>query len=374
MHKRWRAGFLGLALLATLLPGPARAQDPNTDFTAYRALFSVAALGPARGASTVTGYTLMYRGAMTPAAFALATLPNGRSIWRFAGGQPNAEATRSSLQAACDRDAASAFGTGHPCRMVAEDGAVPALAATAFRPVQVRIGPFRAAPLMFHHGARAAEGVVIWSHGYGGPDADHRQRNVPGVLAMLNDAGWDVLRFDRDPADDTLPTALSTLLRGLPLLREAGYRRIVLGGQSRGGWQSIMAASERPDAVHAVLAMAPAAHGEAARPNNNLGAARDDFRRLLAGLPATGPRLAVAVFADDPYDPDPAGRAAMVAELAGHRSAPTLALFPEPPIVGHSGGNDWRFTRGQGPCLLTLVQGPPAAAPRGLRRNPCGGG
>ena len=64
----------------------------------YRALFSVAALGPARGVSTVAGYTLMYRGAMTPAAFALAALPDGRSVWRFAGGQPDAEAARARLQ------------------------------------------------------------------------------------------------------------------------------------------------------------------------------------------------------------------------------------------------------------------------------------
>ena len=35
------------------------------------------------------------------------------------------------------------------------------------------------------------------------------------------------------------------MLRALPLLREAGYGRIVLAGQSRGGWQSIMAAAER---------------------------------------------------------------------------------------------------------------------------------
>ncbi len=190
---------------------------------------------------------------------------------------------------------------------------MPALERPAFRPVQMTIGPFRAAPLMFHHGPQAAEGVVIWSHGYGGPAVDHRRRNLPGPLALLNDAGWDVLRFDRDPAEDTLPVALSTLLRALPLLREAGYRRIVLGGQSRGGWQSVMAAAERPDWVHAVLAFAPAAHGEAARPNN-LAAAAEDFRRLLAGLPASGPRLAVAVFAEDPFDPDPAARAAMVGD------------------------------------------------------------
>ena len=370
MHKRWRAEFLGLALI---LAAPARAQDPNTDFTAYRALFSVAALGQARGPAAVTGYTLHYRGTMPHAAFALAGLADGRSVWRFVAGQPDAVAARRTVQAACDRDAVAVFGEGQACRIIAVDGAAEALDRPAFRPVQAEIGPFRAAPLMFRHGPEAAEGVVVWSHGYGGPVADHRQRSAPGLLSVLNDAGWDVLRFDRDPAEDELPVALATMRRGLPALRRGGYRRVVLAGQSRGGWQSMMLAAEQPEAVHAVLAFAPAAHGEAARPNN-LAAAAEDFGRLLAGLANTGPRLAVTLFADDPYDPDPAARAAMVAEAAVRREAPTLAVFPEPPVRGHGGVNEWRFTRAFGACLLTVVQAPIAAVPRGVRRNPCGGG
>jgi pimeloyl-ACP methyl ester carboxylesterase len=255
--------------------------------------------------------------------------------------------------------------------MLAEDGTLPGRA--AFRPVQAAIGPFRAAPLMFRHGPRAAEGVVVWSHGYGGPTADHRVRPAPGALAALNDAGWDILRFDRDPAEDHLAASLSALGRGLPLLRAAGYRRIVLAGQSRGGWQSVMAAAERPELVHAALAFAPAAHGEAERPNNHA-AALADFARLLAGLPPDGPRLAVAVFEGDGFDPDPAARAALVAEAATRRRAPTLALFPENAARGHSGGFDWRFTSLHAPCLLTLVRAPDAAVARGLRRAPCGGG
>ncbi|MBR0649061.1 hypothetical protein GXW78_05260 [Roseomonas terrae] len=373
MHKRWRAGFLGLALLLAGWSAKAHAQDPNTDFGAYRALFSVAALGPARGPAAVTGYTLHYRGATSHAAFGLAALPDGRSVWRFVTGQPDVAAAREAVQLACNRDAARLLGAGHGCRVIAADGTVETLGRPAFRTIEAAIGPFRAAPLMFRHGPQSAEGVVVWSHGYGGRASDHRQRSAPGVLALLNDAGWDVMRFDRDPAEDDLPVALAGLRRGLPLLREAGYRRIVLAGQSRGGWQSVMLAAEQPEAVHAVLAFAPAAHGEAARPNN-LAAASEDFRRLLAGLPPAGPRLAVAVFADDPFDPDPAARAALVAEAATRRSAPTLALFPEPPIRGHSGVNDWRFTRALGPCVLTLVQAPAGAAPRGVRRRPCGGG
>ena len=84
--------------------------------------------------------------------------------------------------------------------------------------------------------------------------------------------------------------------------------------------------------------------------------------------------LAVTVFDGDSYDSDPAARAALVAELARRRGAPTLALFPAPPIRGHAGVHDWRFTLGLGPCVVSLVQAPAAAAPRGLRRNPCTGG
>lgn len=374
MHKRWRDGFLGFAALAAALAAtPARAQDPNADFAAYRALFSVGSLGGARGASTVAAFTLHYRAAMPHAAFALHVTPDGRSLWRFVSGQADGAAAARIAAESCSRDAARALGEGTTCRVLARDGAVDGRAGPAFRPVEARIGPFRAAPLMFRHGPQRAEGVLVWSHGFGGAAADHRNRPAPGVLALLNDAGWDVLRFDRDPADDLLPTALSTLSRALPALREAGYRRIVLAGQSRGAWQSVMAASERPDLVHAVLAFAPAAHGEAARPNN-LGAAMEDFSRLLAGLPAEGPRLAVAVFEQDPFDPDPAARAALVAQAAAARGAPTLALFPADQPRGHGGASDWRFTRAQGPCVLTLVTAPAAAAPRGLRRTACGGG
>jgi hypothetical protein len=99
-----------------------------------------------------------------------------------------------------------------------------------------------------------------------------------------------------------------------------------------------------------------------------------DFRRLLAGLPTGGPRLAVALFTEDAFDPDPAARAAMVADLASGRGAPTVVLFPEPPVRGHTGVNDWRFTQSYGPCVVSLVQAPAAAAPRGLRRSPCTGG
>lgn len=362
--------FLALAALAAS-PSPAAASD---DFESYRTVFSVGALGVRSGPSLVTGWTQHYRGAQPHAAFAYASLPDGRNVWRFVSGQPTPAAARTAAQEGCDRDAA-ALQPGLTCRIAALDGTVidapPGTPRIA--PRGQAIGPFRSAPFLYLHGPEEAQGIIIWSHGYGGPARDQRYTPLPGFLAPLNDAGWDVFRYDRDPLEDDIAVALPRLVRALPMLQRAGYRRIVLGGQSRGAWQSILAATERPELVDSVIAAAPAAHGEAGEANN-LGVAIADFRRALAGLPANRVRLAVLLFEGDPFDPNPAERAELVATLAASRAAPTVALFPNTGPTGHSGAHDWRFTQRHTACVLTFLNAPVPATLRGVRREACGGG
>ncbi len=358
-------------ILVLLLVGVLRqaAAQPTQDESAYREVFSVAAFGsPNPSLSAAASFVLAYRGVMPNAAFALARDAEGRSAWGYVGGasgSPEAEA------AAIERCRRALGQLQAECRLFASNAARPG-GGPAVPLAEGTIGPLRWAPLMLRRGPQAARGVLVWGHGYGGPDRDNRNQPTPPFVSLLNDNGWDVLRFDRHPGDDTLYASLPRLTAALPALRQAGYRRIILGGQSRGGWQAIMAASERPDLVEAVIATAPAAHGEWTR-GNNLGAAIDDFRRLLAGVPE-GPRLAIVLFEGDDFDPDPARRAAMLEAKAAERQAPTLALWPEPPLRGHGSGNDLRFALGYAGCLLSLVQAPEAAAPRGLRRAACGGG
>jgi pimeloyl-ACP methyl ester carboxylesterase len=363
-----------LGALVALAPQGRPARAETAAEADYRAAFSAARLGlPPPSSALATEFGAHYRGALPHAAFAMARDAAGRSAWAWVSGQPSPAAAEAAALERC-RSRAGPL-TGAECRVVARDGAVegaPAVVPLA----EGSIGPFRRSPLHLVRGPEAARGAVVWGHGYGGPDRDNRRVPAPGYASILNDAGWDVLRFDRHPGDDSLYTSLPRLLAGLPALRAAGYRRIVLAGQSRGGWQAVMAAAEAPGLVDAVIATAPAAHGEAQRPNN-LGAALDDFRRLLAGLPAQGgPRVLIALFEGDDYDPDPEGRAMVVETLARDRTAPLLALWPSAAsgIRGHGGANDWRFTRLYGACVLTLVQAPEAAAPRGLRRDACGGG
>jgi pimeloyl-ACP methyl ester carboxylesterase len=367
----WSRIWLFLAGLAAAVP-QARASQPE-DEAAYRATFSAENLGSARpGPSVVQGFTMHYRGAMPNSAFAMARAEDGRSAWGLASGRPTPDAAQQEALRLCRDSTEGARGgpIAAPCVVVAVNGRVngrPPL------PPQgpAAIGPFRPNPWQLWRGPEAARGVVVWQHGYEGPEVDLRGNVTPGFVSALNNAGWDVLRFDRPPGDDALHTTLPLLVNALPLLRP--WRQVVLAGHSRGAWQSLLAAAQAPGLVDGIIAAAPAAHGEVAG-TPRVPVALADFRRHLAGLGADRPALLVLLFENDQFDPDAPARAAAVNELSARRAAPTLAIFPRGPAQGHNGVFDWRFTRDFAACVLTAMTLPQASAPRGVRRDSCGGG
>jgi pimeloyl-ACP methyl ester carboxylesterase len=364
-----RARLASLPILAALaLPTGAPAWATPGE------VFSAANLPPSglASASLAIGFAQHYRGAVPHAAFAFTLAEDGRAAWAIASGHATPEAAEQAALRSCEAQLAALRATVPPCRILARDGAVeggPAVAAE-----RGALGPFARSAFHAHRGPGAARGVVVWGHGYGGPRQDHRGAPLPGFLTALNEAGYDILRFDRHPGDDPIITTLPRLQRALPLLREAGYREVVLAGQSRGAWQALLAAAARPELVDAVIAAAPAAHGEMSAENASPEGAIEDFQRLLAGVEATRQRVLLLLFEEDAFDPDPARRARLVEELAARRAAPTLVLWPQGGARGHSGVADWRFTRDQTACVVTWLTAPEASALRGVRRRPCGGG
>jgi pimeloyl-ACP methyl ester carboxylesterase len=108
--------------------------------------------------------------------------------------------------------------------------------------LNVSFGSFTLREDYFLYGPQRAKGVIVWSHGTfnpGGTWVDQRQSAAWAFITRFNLDGWDVLRFDRDPCFDTMPRALSQMATSIPQLHAAGYKRIVLAGQSRGAWQSL---------------------------------------------------------------------------------------------------------------------------------------
>jgi len=250
---------------------------------------------------------------------------------------------------------------GRPCRVHAVDLAV----VDAGEPPAA---PLPTAPLavaehwvlhpdgrFLQHGPVAARGAYLWAHGRARGGADSRGDQPQPHVRAFNNAGWDVLRLDRDPTTDTTEAGAAAMREAVRDLREAGYRRVVAGGQSRGAWNALQALAE-PGLVDGVVAIAPAAHGPRGSPAHAY--ALDDLAAVVAGASSADARVAVVVFADDEYDPDPDGRAAILAELAPRVGG--LWLLDRPVgIVGHGGGMAFEFTTRYAPCLLSFVEGGP---------------
>ncbi|MCC7427134.1 MAG: hypothetical protein IT557_09530 [Alphaproteobacteria bacterium] len=361
------AAFVFSHTAASAQPAPAASAD------AYRSVFSTEAIGT-RSASIRAGWSLVYRGMLPHAAFAYAITANGRGLWNAVNGRPDEATARAHALAACQRAVARA-NVKAECVLFAVNGRIvaPGRERTAPGIPAVRqIGPFRASPLHRLHGPAEARGAVIYGHGYGGRDTDARNGSIQGWLSAFNDIGWDILRFDRHPNEDELLRTTIRLQRGVRVARAAGYRQIVLAGQSRGAWQSLRAVADPGTAalVDAVIAIAPAAHGRWDRGNRH-STQIDDWQQLLRALPDDRVRVLTVLFRGDPFDAEIDARLAAVGSIALTRRAPTLALSPSDRVIeGHTAGTHWFFAARYGGSLLAFVIAPEAVTKRGIARAP----
>lgn len=209
-------------------------------------------------------------------------------------------------------------------------------------------------------GATAARGAYLWAHGRAAGGADSRGGQPQPHVRAFNNAGYDVFRFDRDPAADETEAGAAWMRLALAELRRRGYARVVAAGQSRGAWNALQSLAE-PGLADAVIAVAPAAHGPIGSPAHAW--ALDDLRRVVNAARSPAARVAVIAFTGDEYDPDPVARATIFSSLAS-RTAGLLLLDRPSGLRGHGGGGDWRFTLRYGPCLLEFAEG---------RTSTCGG-
>ncbi len=293
----------------------------------------------------------------TPRAFAVS--PSG--AWGWAAAQPDLATTEARAVALCAQWVSE--GTrDEGCRVYARDLAVvwpgqegaPPVAPS--RPIQGGPGWALVPDGRFlWQGARAARGAYVWAHGRAAGGQDSRGSQPQPHVRLFNNAGWDVLRFDRDPMVDDTETAASWLHGALRALRAQGYQRIVVGGQSRGAWNALQALDE-PGLVDGVVAIAPAAHGPRGSPAWAWAVA--ELREVLERARNTEARVAVATFEGDEYDPDPAARARLFRAMT--RRVKGLLFLDRPAgLAGHGGGAEPGFTDRYAPCLLDFIEGRP---------------
>jgi hypothetical protein len=287
----------------------------------------------------------------TPRAFAVG--PHGG--WGWASALETPEQTTARALEICGR-------AGPGCRVYALDldvvwpGQESAAPRAAERPVTRGPG-WQLVPdgRFLWQGPATARGAYVWAHGRAAGGQDSRGSQPQPHVRVFNNAGYDVLRFDRAPETDETEDAAAWLRGALQRLRAEGYTRIVVGGQSRGGWNALQAL-DQPGLVDAVVAIAPAAHGATGSPA--WAWALDDLRRVVGAARNPAARVIVANFARDEFDPAPEGRASIFRGLAQPSRVGGLLFLDRPPEVsGHAGGSDSRFTLRYGACLLDFAEG-----------------
>jgi hypothetical protein len=343
----WRR-LLPLLLLCAL---PARAEAPaHAALPAPPPLLATAPPGLGPNGQRELSRTLLRN---LPRAFAIG--PGGAYAAR-SGGTNGAEVERQAL-AACRRHTPG----GEPCALWLRDLDIvaPGHAWAAPRPPEgLAFGDARRVtlpdPRYLWWGPMAAPGVVVWAHGRNADGSDSRGTQPQAWVRHFNNAGYDVWRFDRDPAQDLTRAAATWLRDDLAALRRQGYRRVVVAGQSRGGWNALMAL-DTPGLAEVHIAIAPAAL-PAPGPEGQQ-RQQEALAGILAAARASGARVAVANFRDDPFNGLPDARTEALRVLDGRVAALLLIDRPEG-IEGHSAGAGRAFAARYGACLFRFATDP----------------
>ena len=202
------------------------------------------------------------------------------------------------------------------------------------------------------HGPERANGVVLWNHGMSGT-RESWMSPAPPAFRLLQRRGWDVVMLKRHHLAETENALYRTVERTLhdaAAFRKAGYRKVVLAGQSFGGYATLEAI-DTASGIDAAVAFAPGV-----RPGG--GSGRLDasiIERILQR--ATVGRLALVFPKDDAlfgYQ-ERGGRANAI--LAG-RTVPYLLLDETSGLSGHGGAMTGRFALRYGLCLADFLAAP----------------
>jgi dienelactone hydrolase len=220
------------------------------------------------------------------------------------------------------------LGASPACAQLWLDAAVPGSAA---------LGPTRAL------------GAVIWSHGRS-VDSEDSMAPAPPYMATLRDGGWDAFRFNRLRASDTLDNSARGLVEEVHRLKQEGYRRVALAGQSFGAFLALMAA-DATDEVDAVIVTAPAAYGSFSEFYDSW---RNNATRLYPLLEhVRHARVMAFYFHGDDFDPGGRGERT-IAILAAHK-LPHLVVDQPAGLTTHWAAATRDFARLYADCILGFL-------------------
>ena len=204
------------------------------------------------------------------------------------------------------------------------------------------------------NGPERANGVIIWSHGISG-STQSWMAPAPPTLRLLQARGWDVIMLKRHHLAETMAgnrmyRVVQWTLQEVATARKAGYRKVVLAGQSFGGYVSLEAIDTVGD-IDAVIALAPGIRSASA--DGRLDASIIDriLQRAKVG------RLALVFPKHDAvFNYQVRGESAQ--SILDRRGLPYFLVDETSDITGHGGGGTGRFALRYGLCLANFLAAP----------------
>ena len=200
-----------------------------------------------------------------------------------------------------------------------------------------------------------AIGAVVWNHGRS-VDTEDFEAPTPLFLATLRSGGWDTFRFNRLRDGDTLARSSRALVEDVHRLKQQGYRRIVLAGQSFGAFLSLLGA-DASDEVDAVIATAPAAYGNYADHYDTWRANATQLYPLLQRVIRA--RVMLFYFHGDEFDPG--GRAERSRDILAERHLDFLVIDQPRRLETHWAAGTPLFAQLYGDCILAFLDASPFA-------------
>ena len=201
------------------------------------------------------------------------------------------------------------------------------------------------------HGPTKASGIVIWNHGILGTVAQYAGP-VPPVFRFLHSRGWDIVKIARNNLGET--SAEQSLYRGIQRTtdevsarRREGYARVILAGQSFGGYITLDTAESVKD-IYGIVAMAPGVTTRGG--GGRFDAGTTD--RTVGRLPVE--RLVLVLPRNDTLFGSVARGPGAAAALGG-RAGSFLLLDEKYDIVEHGGGTSGKFAVKYGLCVVEYL-------------------
>jgi dienelactone hydrolase len=224
-----------------------------------------------------------------------------------------------------------------------------ALLALSPLPAQAQLWLDPAFPNRAQLGTSKALGAVVWSHGRS-VDSEDYQAPIPPYMARLRDGGWDTFRFNRMRSSDTLANSAHSLIEEIHRLKQQGYRKVALTGQSFGGFLALMAA-DGSEEVDSVIITAPAAYGSF---SDFYDSWRNNATKLYPLLEQVRHARVMAFFFHGD-DFDPGGRGERTRAILAERNLPYVVVDQPAQLTSHWAAATPQFAKLFGGCILGFL-------------------